>query len=71
MFNAASIFLSETNQQLLITSNGFPTKFLRFLEVKIKGNGKVLKSACVNFLYTVTMTELGRSTIILTFNMPK
>lgn len=62
---------SETNQQLLITSNGFPNKFLRFLEVKIKGQGKILKSSCINFLHTVTMTELGRSTVILTFNMTR
>lgn len=62
---------SETNQQLLITSNGFPNKFLRFLEVKIKGQGKLLRSSCINFLHTVTMTELGRSTVILTFNMTR
>lgn len=70
MFNKACIDC-ETNQQLIVTSNGFPNKFLRFLEVKIKVNGKVMKSAYINFLNTVALTELGRSTVILTFNMTR
>ncbi|KAJ8316039.1 hypothetical protein KUTeg_006053 [Tegillarca granosa] len=62
---------NDANQVAMLKVEGLADKILKFLEVKLKGQGRRLKVSCVNLLYTVSMTDVGRSTIVATFDVPR
>ena len=52
-------------------TDGLPEKLLRFMEVKIKGQGRILKASCLELIHTATLTEIGRATVIQKFDLSK
>lgn len=62
---------NEKNQEVLLLTEGLPEKLMRFMEVKIKGPGRVLKSSCVKILHTVTISVVGRSMVLQRFDIPR
>ncbi|XP_022329619.2 tetratricopeptide repeat protein 12-like [Crassostrea virginica] len=62
---------NEKNQELLLNTEGLPEKIMRFVEVKIKGAGRVLKSSCVKLLHTVTISAVGRSLVLQKFDITR
>ncbi|XP_069115192.1 tetratricopeptide repeat protein 12-like [Argopecten irradians] len=62
---------NESNQQQLLGVNSFSEHILQFLEVKIKGQGRLMKSACVTLLHRLTLSESGRSMVIRVFNLTR
>ncbi|KAK3107524.1 hypothetical protein FSP39_016660 [Pinctada imbricata] len=64
-------FQNETNQEILMQTDGLPEKLLRFMEVKLKGQGRLVKASCLELIHTVTLTEIGRTLVIQKFDLSK
>lgn len=62
---------NEKNQEVFLQTEGMPNKLMRFMEVKIKGPGRGLKSSCVKILHTVTISVIGRSLVFQKFDIPQ
>ncbi|KAK3758583.1 hypothetical protein RRG08_041233 [Elysia crispata] len=55
---------NETNQQQLLGQPEFPQRLLYLLEVKIKGQGRQIKSSSLSLLYEISLTEAGRVALV-------
>ncbi|XP_062595259.1 tetratricopeptide repeat protein 12-like [Saccostrea cucullata] len=62
---------NEKNQEVFLCIEGMPDKLMRFMEVKMKGLGRVLKSSCVKILHTVTISVIGRSLVFQKFDISR
>ena len=66
------IHFADKNIELILqVCQEVPKKCLRFLEVKIKGQGKVVKQAIVSWLFTLSQAEIGRKLIVSSYDIPK
>ena len=66
-----SKLFTDKNIELILQVEDVPKKCVRFLEVKIKGQGKILKHAIINWLFTLSQVEIGRKLIVSTYDIPK
>ncbi|BFZ22509.1 hypothetical protein BsWGS_25548 [Bradybaena similaris] len=62
---------NETSQQQLLELPHFSNQLLAMLEVKFKGQGRLLKASCLNFLHEVSVTPAGRAAIISKFDVAR
>ncbi|RUS70690.1 hypothetical protein EGW08_021548, partial [Elysia chlorotica] len=61
---AAACKDNETNQQQLLAVPEVAQRLLYLLEVKVKGQGKQIKSSCLSLLYEISLTEAGRVALV-------
>ncbi|KAH9524386.1 hypothetical protein Btru_054375 [Bulinus truncatus] len=60
---------NETNQQLLFSHSDLPIQILSILLFNFKGQGRLLKIACLNLLHEISLTSTGRATIVSKFDV--
>ncbi|GFN94736.1 tetratricopeptide repeat protein 12, partial [Plakobranchus ocellatus] len=61
---AAACKDNETSQQQLLAVPGFPSRLLGLLEIRVKGQGRQLRSSCLALLYEISLTEAGRAALV-------
>lgn len=62
---------NEKNTEVLIKTPGFASWCCRYLEVTMKGQGRLLKCSILNCLYTMSQSDIGQKLIIEAFDIPK
>lgn len=65
------LHILEKSTELILQTEGLPSYCIRFLDVKMKGQGKILKVAIVDFLFTLSQIEIGQRTTVEKFDIPK
>ena len=70
LYDMTSIF-PDKNIEIMLQLEELPKKCIRFLEVKIKGQGKIVKHTIVNWLFNLSAVEIGRKLIVATYDIPK
>ncbi|XP_041373600.1 tetratricopeptide repeat protein 12-like [Gigantopelta aegis] len=70
MFTAACTN-NESNQQHMFDDDDLADRLLAILEAKLKTPGRVLQTSFVNLLHTVSISDIGRITIVAKFDISR
>nr|KAI8743935.1 tetratricopeptide repeat protein 12-like [Biomphalaria glabrata] len=62
---------NETNQQMLLSLPEFVHQISSILVFNFKGQGRVLKIACLNLLHEISLTSAGRAAIVGKFDVDR
>ncbi|XP_012940902.1 tetratricopeptide repeat protein 12 [Aplysia californica] len=60
---------NETSQQKLMQLPGFPEQMIVILEAKFKGQGRLLRTSCLNLLHETSLTDAGRGVIVAKYDI--